>query len=147
MQFNKELRVNISTNNKILTNKINPKQINNINNINININNINSGVNSKSNSNNVSLIKDKGESKDQKVMSLKNKTLHSNINSNIHQNVKNVNHHPVNYLQKENIKNTLNTSNTSIISTVRESNYYKAQAESLINYIKSSKNIYKLNIY
>lgn len=75
-------------------------------------------MNSSKVSHSSSLVK--GKENDHKILSLKTKSIIER-----------------DHKTKENIKNTLNTSNTSIISTVRESNYYKGQAENLINYIKS----------
>jgi len=126
LQFNKEVNIhnsNINSNNnsklvnhqpKVNSSNYNYNHVNHINNINININHMNSSKVSHSSS----LVK--GKENDHKILSLKTKSIIER-----------------DHKTKENIKNTLNTSNTSIISTVRESNYYKGQAENLINYIKS----------
>ncbi len=107
MQFNKETSSMISHNLK-------GNYVNHMNNVNINNNNINSQVHSSKVSYSVSSAKVKEE---QKIPSLKIKSMHEP--------------------KKESMQNPLNTSNASIVSTIREANYYKSQAESLINTIKT----------
>ncbi len=90
----------------------------NINNTNSILNpNINSLIGSSKVSNSVSSVKGK---EDQKIISLKTKTF-------------------MEHKKEVGKNNPLNISNESILSTVRESNYYKSQAELLINYIKACK--------